>query len=66
MDGPQDAGAIEKINRGFARLGGWCFDHRWIVLLLCGLAIAGSVWLASRTRIDNSYEAFFAPDDLSY
>ena len=66
MDGPQDAGAIEVINRGFARLGGWCFDHRFFVLLLCGLAIAGSVWLAGRTRIDNSYEAFFAPDDPSY
>ena len=66
MDRPQGAGAIEAINRGFARLGGWCFDHRWTVLLLCGVTIAGSFWLAGRTRIDNSYEAFFAPDDPSY
>ncbi len=66
MAGPQGAGAIETINRGFAHLGGWCFDHRWTVLLLCGVAIAGSVGLAGRTRIDNSYEAFFAPDDPSY
>lgn len=66
MDGPQDAGAIEKINRGFARLGGWCFDHRWLVLLFCGLAIAGIDSLAKRARVDNSYEAFFAPDDPSY
>ncbi len=59
-------GAIRAINRGFARLAAWCFDRRWIVLALCTGLIAGSVWLAGRTRIDNSYEAFFAPGDPSY
>jgi uncharacterized protein len=59
-------GAIGAINRAFAWLAGWCFDHRWVVLAATGAFIAGAVVLAGRARIDNSYEAFFAPDDASY
>jgi hypothetical protein len=66
MSDSNGEGAIGAINRAFARLAGWCFDHRFLVLALCAAAIAGSVALAGRTRIDNSYEAFFAPGDPSY
>jgi predicted RND superfamily exporter protein len=66
MSDAHGEGAIGAINRGFARLAGWCFDHRFLVLALCAAAIAGSLALAERTRIDNSYEAYFAPGDPSY
>jgi predicted RND superfamily exporter protein len=60
------AGAIGAINRGFGALAGWCFDHRWWVIALSAAAVAGAAWLAGTARIDNSYEAFFAPGDPSY
>jgi hypothetical protein len=59
-------GAIGAINRAFAALGGWCFDHRWIVLAATCAFLVGSLWLAGRARIDNSYEAFFAVGDPTY
>ncbi len=60
------AGAIGAINRGFAALAGWCFDHRWVVLAATAAFLGGAVWLSGSARIDNSYEAFFAPGDPSY
>jgi predicted RND superfamily exporter protein len=60
------AGAIGAINRAFGALAGWCFDHRWIVLVAVAGFVAGAAWIAGRARIDNSYEAFFAPGDPSY
>jgi len=59
-------GAIGAINRSFARLAGWCFDRRWIVIAATAAFVGGSAWLAGSARIDNSYEAFFAPGDPSY
>ncbi|HKA14574.1 MAG TPA: MMPL family transporter [Myxococcota bacterium] len=60
------AGAIGAINRAFAALAGWCFDHRWVVIALSVAIVAGGTWLIGSPRIDNSYEAFFAPGDPSY
>ena len=60
------AGAIGAINRAFGALAGWCFDRRWVVIALSAAAVAGGSWLAGTARIDNSYEAFFAPGDPSY
>ena len=54
------------INRAFGALAGWCFDHRWIVLAAVALFVAGGSWAARHVRVDNSYEAFFAPGDPSY
>src|SRR5262245_57557874 len=59
-------GAVGAINRGFAALGGWCFDHRWIVLAAVAAFATGGAWLMRQARVDNSYEAFFAPGDPSY
>jgi predicted RND superfamily exporter protein len=59
-------GAIGAINRAFGALAGWCFDHRWIVLTATAVLVAGAMAIAGRARIDNSYEAFFAPGDPSY
>jgi predicted RND superfamily exporter protein len=59
-------GAIGAINRGFARLAGWSFDRRWIVIAATAAFVGGCAWLLGSARIDNSYEAFFAPGDPSY
>jgi predicted RND superfamily exporter protein len=60
------AGAIGAINRAFGALGGWCFDHRWIVLAACAAFLGGALWIASHARIDNSFESFFAVGDPLY
>jgi predicted RND superfamily exporter protein len=57
---------IAFLNRGFARIGGWSYDHRWIVAAACLGVLAGSLYLASTARIDNSYEAYFDYDDPAY
>jgi predicted RND superfamily exporter protein len=57
---------IERLSGFFERLGGWSYDHRWTVLSICVLVVAGSFFLASRTRYDNSFEAYFARDDPAY
>src|SRR4029450_573168 len=63
---PGGAGAIGAINRAFGALAGSSFYHRWIVLAPCAAFLAGSLWLAGKARIDNSYEAFFAVGDPLY
>jgi predicted RND superfamily exporter protein len=57
---------IDALNRTFAAIGGWCFDHRLLAGLLCLGALAGALALSARARIDNSYEAFFDPEDPTY
>jgi predicted RND superfamily exporter protein len=57
---------ITHLNEAFARIAGWSFDHRWIVLALSAVLLFVSIVLAGRTRIDNSYEAYFDPDDPIY
>ena len=57
---------ILRMNRFFAAVGGWSYDHRWIVLGLAVVLAAGSLALASRARVDNSYENYFDPRDPVY
>lgn len=59
-------GLIERLNGGFAALAGWCFDHRGLVLGLCGFLAAGSMVLASGVEQDASYEAYFDEGDTTY
>ncbi len=68
MSGQQkgDRDLISALNRGFAALAGWSFDHRWIVLTLCLALVAGGTALAGLARQDNSYEAYFDPSDPTY
>jgi len=57
---------VTALNDQFAAIAGWSYDHRWIVLVGCiGLAV-GSLVLAGRARVDNSYEAYFDPADPTY
>ncbi|MBW2270045.1 MAG: MMPL family transporter, partial [Deltaproteobacteria bacterium] len=58
-----ERGVIGALNRGFAALAGWCFDHRWVVVALSMVMLVACVALASRVRVDSSYEAYFDPDD---
>jgi predicted RND superfamily exporter protein len=57
---------IAALNETFATLAGWCFDHRWLVVLACLLGLGGSLVLAGMARIDNSFEAYFDPNDNAY
>jgi hypothetical protein len=57
---------IERLSGFFERLGGWSYDHRWTVVGFCLLLVGASFFLASKTRYDNSFEAYFDHDDPSY
>jgi predicted RND superfamily exporter protein len=57
---------ITRLNARFAGLAGWSYDHRWWVVALSLLLLAGSVGLASRAKVDSSYEAYFDPGDPAY
>jgi predicted RND superfamily exporter protein len=57
---------IERANRRFGRLAGWCFDHRFLVAFLCVLLFAGSLSLAARIETDGSYESYFNAGDDTY
>jgi predicted RND superfamily exporter protein len=57
---------ITRSNRVFGAIAGWSFDHRWWVVALALLVLAGSAGLASQATTGNSYEAFFDPRDPAY
>ena len=57
---------VAALNRFFAGLGEWCFDHRALVLVLSAAFVVGTVWLAGRARIDNSFDNFFDKTDPAY
>ncbi|MBW2397357.1 MAG: hypothetical protein JRG95_24175 [Deltaproteobacteria bacterium] len=56
---------LTRLNESFAAVAGWSFDHRWVVVGLSTLLLAGLLYLAGGVRQDNSYEAYFDPDDPS-
>jgi predicted RND superfamily exporter protein len=58
--------AVEILSEGFARVGAWSFDHRWIVLAACLALLAACASLATRARFDNSFEAYFDTGDEAY
>ncbi len=67
MAEPTPRGAVvQSMNDAFARIGGWSYDHRWSVLGAAGLVLGAGLFLASRARVDNSYEAYFDPGDPAY
>jgi len=57
---------VVALNERFAAIAGWCFDHRRFVVGACLAVLIASVLLARLARIDNSYEAYFDPDDPLY
>jgi predicted RND superfamily exporter protein len=57
---------IAALNRFFAGLGEWCFDHRVLVLALSVAFAAGTAVLAGHARIDNSFDNFFDKTDPAY
>ena len=57
---------IERVNRRFAALAGWCFDHRVVVALVCLGLFVGSFLLASKVEQDASYESYFNEGDDTY
>ncbi len=64
--GREQQGYVESLSELFERIGGWSFDHRWVVLGICLLLLAACAYFASRARFDNSFEAFFDTDDPAY
>ena len=57
---------VTFLNQRFSAVAGWSYDHRWWVLLGCVALAAGSLALATRARIDSSYEAYFDPADPTF
>jgi hypothetical protein len=56
------AQSVRSTARSATLAGCAAIDHRWVVLAATAVAIAGALAIAGRARIDNSYEAFFAPE----
>lgn len=65
-DPSRDSDIIHDLNDAFARLAGAAFDRRGWVVALSAMLVAGLVVLAGRAQIDNSYEAYFDPDDTAF
>ena len=63
---PTRSDFVSRTNAAFAAIGGWSYDHRWIVVVLALVLLGGSLALASRARVDNSYENYFDPQDPAY
>ena len=57
---------ISRSNQMFAAIAGWSFDHRWWVVALSVLLLAGILVLAGGARVDSSFEAYFDPRDSTY
>ena len=65
-DSSTEQGLVERLNRLFAAIAGWSFDHRWIVSFLCLALLGLGGAAASRIGIDSSYEAYFDSDDRTF
>ncbi len=65
---PDGAGGslVTVLDRGFAALAGWSFDHRGWVTAVCLLIFGGGLVLAGRVETDTSYEAYFHEGDSTY
>ena len=61
-----DRSFITRLNERFASIAGWSYDYRWIVILLALGILWGSLVLAARAPIDNSYESYFDTADPAY
>lgn len=62
----KDSNYITWLSERFARIGVWCYDHRWLVLGSVVLLMVVSLWLASTLRIDSGFESYFDRDDEAY
>jgi predicted RND superfamily exporter protein len=62
----EDQNYITWLSELFARIGVWCYDHRWLVLAISIMLMGVSVWLASTLRIDSGFESYFDRDDEAY
>ena len=61
-----NTGLIDRLNRGFAQIAGFCFDYRWFVTPAFIAVAFGLAALASGLEADASYESYFDEDDTTY
>lgn len=61
-----NTGLIDRLNRGFAHIAGFCFDYRWFVTPAFIAVAFGLAALASGLEADASYESYFDEDDTTY
>lgn len=66
MTVPEASDFISRLDAAFAAIGGWSYDHRFFVVLVATGLLGGSLMLAGRARVDNSYESYFDPEDPIY
>lgn len=57
---------IERLSRGFERVGLWSYDRRAIVATLCLAVLAWGAYLAGNVRVDNGFQVWFAQSDPTY
>lgn len=57
---------LDRLNRFFASLAGWSFDHRWWMVAVGLAMLFGAIQIASHARIDNSFESYFDAQDPTY
>jgi predicted RND superfamily exporter protein len=63
---PMQKDAMSGIGKLFEAIGGWSYEHRWVVLIASVAAWGLAGYLATGARIDNSVAAFFDTDDPTY
>lgn len=57
---------IEKVHLWFQAIGGWSYNHRVIVLLLCVFLLVLFGWFAASVRYNNSFRSYFDENDPTY
>ena len=61
---PKDA--MSALGKFFETIGGWSYDHRWVVLIASFVVWGIGGYLSSSARVDNSVASFFDTDDPTY
>ncbi len=61
-----NTGLIDRLNRGFAQIAGFCFDYRWFVTPAFIAVAFGLGALANGLEADASYESSCDEDDTTY
>lgn len=57
---------VEYFYSWFEKAGGMAYQYRWLVLIVCLMVLATSVFFTTRVRFDNSFNAYFDKQDPTY
>ena len=57
---------VDRIDRLLGFIAAWAVMHRSLVVLICLVMLAGSLYFAGKVPIDNSLDAYFDKSDPAY